>query len=139
MLESVPDGSLYINIILFSVSLIFCAFFSFLETSITAIRLYKLQELAQTTTGQYAELFHSLEQNQSRVLTTILVANNLANVIAATTGTLLAQKLFSGLPKALSVPSEILFTTAMILIIGEVIPKNTARAVGERFSNIRCG
>ncbi len=133
MLESVPDGSLYFNIILFSVSLVFCALFSFLETSITAIRLYKLQELAQATTGRYTELFHSLEQNQSRVLTTILVANNLANVIAATTGTLLAQKVFTGVPKALSVPLEILFTTAMILIIGEVIPKNTARAVGERF------
>lgn len=133
MLEGVPDGSLYINIVLFSASLIFCAFFSFLETSITAIRLYKLQELAQTTTGQYSELFRSLEQNQSRVLTTILVANNLANVIAATTGTLLAQKLLAGLPKTIGIPLEILFTTAMILIIGEVIPKNMARTIGERF------
>lgn len=133
MLECVPDGSLYINVILFSGSLIFCALFSFLETSITAIRLYKLQELAQASTGKYTELFQSLEKNQSRVLTTILVANNLANVIAATTGAELAQKLFSHFPRTIALPLEILFITAMILIIGEVVPKNMARTVGERF------
>jgi putative hemolysin len=133
MLESVPDGSLYINIILFCGSLIFCAFFSFLETSITAIRLYKLQELAQTSTGQYTELFRTLEQNQSRVLTTILVANNLANVIAAMTGDKVAEALFSHFPPIMSGVLRVIFITAMILIVGEVVPKNLARTVGERF------
>lgn len=146
MLEAVPDGgSLYIHVILFSVSLILCALFSFLETSITAIRLYKLQELAQSTTGRYTELFQSLEQNQSRVLTTILVANSFVNVIAANAGKELADQLFVGIPEWAAWVLSLLFITVMILIVGEVVPKNIARAVGERFfkytlwiTNIAC-
>jgi len=131
MLESVPDSSLYVDIILFSVSLVGCALFSFLETSITTLRLYKLQELSKAS-SRYEKLFQSLEQNQSRVLTTILVANNLVNVIAATAGTLLAEKIFKNLPESVGLPLGIVFTTAAILFVGEVIPKNIAQAMGDR-------
>lgn len=128
MIESVPDGSLYTYIILFIVSICFCALFSFLETSITTLRLYKLQELAQTTTGRYEKLLQSLERNQSRVLTTILVANSLANVSAA----YIAERFFEGFPKAIGLFLGIIFTTTIILFFGEVIPKNIARTMGER-------
>lgn len=131
MVAAVPDGSIYTYAIIFAISIGFCALFSFLETSVTALRLYKLQEIAQTT-GSYEKLLSSLEQSQNRVLTTILIANNLSNVVAATTGTWLTEKLFVGLPESVGLSLGILLTTAAILIIGEVIPKNIARVLGER-------
>ncbi len=132
MLEQVAESSsLYASGIAFALSLGFCALFSFLETSITAMRLYKLKEIAQST-NRYESLLASLEQNQNRVLTTMLIANNLANVIAATTGTWLTERLFKDFPESVSVSAGILLTTAAILIIGEVIPKNIAKALGER-------
>jgi putative hemolysin len=132
MVETVPDaGNLYTYGILFAVSVALCALFSFLETSITAIRLYQLKELAQST-GRYSKLLQSLEQNQSRVLTTILLANNLSSVLAATTGTWFTETLFRNLPESVNLFLGILLTTAVILVVGEVIPKNIAKALGER-------
>lgn len=131
MLEAVPDGSVYTYGALFAIGVALCALFSFLETSITAIRLYQLKELAQTT-GKYEKLLKSLEQNQNRVLTTILLASNLASVVAATTGTWFTEKLFESLPESLNIFLGILLTSAVILVVGEVIPKNIAKALGER-------
>ena len=131
MVEANPGG-ITTSLILFVVSLVLCAIFSFLETTITAIRLYKLREIAQTTSG-YADLFASLERGQNSVLTTILIANNFANVLAATAGTWLSTSLFAKLPESIGVPLGIILTTFSLLIIGEVIPKNIAKAHGDRF------
>lgn len=127
----VGDSSLYTYLIFFIVTLGFCALFSFLETSITALRLFKLKELAASTTG-YATLFQSLEKNQNRVLTTILIANNLANVTAATVSTLFMDKLFVNFPPTVGFVCGIVITTASILVF-EIIPKNIAKAHGEKY------
>lgn len=125
------ESSVYAYFIFFIITLVFCAIFSFLETSITALRLFKLKELAASTTG-YQSLFQSLEKNQNRVLTTILIANNLANVTAATVSTLFMDKLFVNFPPTVGFVCGIIITTTSILIF-EIIPKNIAKAHGEKY------
>ncbi len=125
------DSSFYTNLILFCVSIGVCALFSFLETSITALRLFKLKELSQTT-GRYQPLFQALEKNPNRLLNTILIANNLADVTAATLGTVTMEKLFSNLPGSIGFSLGICLTTAILLIFGEVLPKNIAKTYGEK-------
>ena len=44
-----------------------CALFSFIETSVTAIRLFKFKELASGT-SKYRALFHVFEHNPNRIL-----------------------------------------------------------------------
>ena len=130
-MEPLTDVNLFTNAILFAISLGFCALFSFLETSITALRLFKLKELAQST-GSYQQLFESLEKNPTRLLNTILIANSLADVTTATLGTMLMEKLFSSLPTSIGFSLGIFLTTAFLLIFGEIIPKNIAKARGEK-------
>ena len=130
-MEPLTDGSLFTNAILFGISLGFCALFSFLETSITALRLFKLKELAQAT-GSYQQLFESLEKNPNRLLNTILIANNLSDVTAATLGTMLMEQLLSSFPSSIGFFLGIFLTTALLLIFGEIIPKNIAKARGEK-------
>lgn len=132
-MEPFSDSFLYYNIVLFLISLFFCALFSFLETSITALRLFKLKELEKIT-GKYKGLFDALENNPHRVLITILIANNLANVTAAT----ISSQIMESLSNMLNVSEGIGFsigiglTTFAILIFGEVVPKNLAKFQGER-------
>lgn len=126
----IPDSSIT-NAFLFIISLGFCALLSFLETSITALRLFKLKELAQQT-GRYQEIFHSLEQNPTRLLNTILVANTLANTTAAATGTFIVEKFLVSLPTSIGFVLSILIMTSVLLIFGEIIPKNLAKGHGER-------
>lgn len=124
----------YAQIIFFIISLISCAIFSFLETSITALRLFKLKELAQSTTGRYTTLLTSLEKNPHRVLITILVASSLSDVTAAALSTLIMENIFEQLnfSGGLGFSLGIALATTAILIFGEILPKNIAKAHGEK-------
>ena len=130
-MEALAESNLSIIIIVFVITLISCALFAFLETSITALRLFKLKELAENN-GLYQELFQSLEKNQHRVLSTIIIANHLASFTAAVMSTRLMEELFTQFPSTIGFSLGIGLTTALILIFGEIIPKNIAKVHGER-------
>lgn len=109
------------------------ALFSFLETSITALRLFKLKELAKSIKG-YRQLFDVLEQRPHRVLITILIASTCANVTCAALFTDLVSELlaFLHVPQGLAFSLSVGITTVVMLIFGEVLPKNIAKIHGER-------
>ena len=130
-----PSGleSLHIPIICFGVSLFARSVYSFLETSITALILFKLKELAAQT-GKYGTLFATLETNPQRVLITILIANCLADVTSASLATHITETLFAhlNLSGSLGFSLGIFVATMAILIFGEIIPKNIAKSRGDK-------
>ena len=131
-----PDhfwGLLYSEIAGFIVALLSCALFSFLETSVTALRLFKLKELA-TSTSRYKKLLETLEDNPHQVLITILIASCLANVTAAALITSIMEQVFARLhlSTGLGFSVGIGFGTFAMLLFGEVIPKNIAKIHGEK-------
>lgn len=132
-MEPVSLSSLTPFIVVFFIGLVARATFSFLETSITALRLFKLKELATSTT-QYAALFYALEKTPHRILITILIANSLADVTTAAVATHIMEQLFAylQLSGSLGFSLGIGIATLAILIFGEIIPKNLAKAGGDR-------
>lgn len=130
-----PDqlSLLYGEIALFLISLLGCALFSFIETSITALRLFKLKEIATGTTG-YKALLDTLENNPHQVLVTILIANSLVNVTAAALITNIMERVFASLQLSTSLGFSlgIGIGTFLILLVGEVVPKNIAKVHGEK-------
>ncbi len=130
-----PDqlSLLYGEIALFIVSLLGCALFSFLETSVTALRLFKLKEIATGTTG-YKALLDALENNPHQVLITILIANSLVNVTSAALITNIMERVFASmnLSTSLGFSFGIGIGTFLILLVGEVVPKNVAKVHGEK-------
>ncbi len=125
-------GGIAINTLIFGISLGFCALFSFLETAMVAMRLFQLKELAQKKSG-YKTLFATLEKDPNRLLNAILISYNLANTIAATAGTFVIEELLKGIPSSLGYTIGVFVVTALILIIGDVLPKNIVRMRGERY------
>lgn len=127
------DHLLYTEMIGFVLSLFACALFSFLETSITALRLFKLKELASTT-SRYQSLFNTLEKNPHQVLITILIASSISNVTAAALITNIMENIFARLQlsSGLGFSLGIGIATTTILIFGEIIPKNVAKVHGEK-------
>ena len=119
--------------IFFFIALIARAVFSFLETSITALRLFKLKELAQTT-KYYKTLLQTLEKSPHRVLMTILIANSFADVTTAALATHIAETVFShfNLSGKLGFTFGIAVASIAIVIFGEILPKNFAKGYGER-------
>ncbi len=125
--------SLTLPFILFICALSLRALFSFLETSITALRLFKLKELAKSY-HRYQTLFESLEKNPHRVLITILICNSLADVTTASLATNIMETVFKrfNLSGGLGFSFGIAVATIAILIFGEIIPKNLAKGGSER-------
>ncbi len=126
--------SLQAPIIFFFLALLVRGLLSFLETSITALRLFKLKELAQENTGRYQALFQALEKNQPRVLVTILIANSLADVTTAALATQIAERIFAALElsQGLGFTLGIGVASIAIVVFGEIIPKNFARGRSEK-------
>ncbi len=117
---------------MFMVTLLSRAIFSFLETSITALRLFKLKEMARSY-PKYESLFYALEKNTHRVLITILIANSLADVTTAALATHITEVIFSSLSLSggLGFSLGIGVASLAIIIFGEILPKNLAKEHGE--------
>lgn len=121
------------EIIGFILSLFGCALFSFLETSVTALRLFKLKELARSA-PRYKRLLTALEEHPEQILVTILIANSLVNVTAAALITTIMEQVFAAfnLSSGLGFSLGIGIGSMFMLLFGEVIPKSIAKVHGEK-------
>lgn len=135
-MEASLSSQLTIPIVIFFVSLFIRAVFSFLETTITALRIFKLKELALAT-GKYQNIFHALEKRPHRVIITILVVSSFADVVCAAIATNIMETIFShyNFSTGLGFTLGVGISGSMIIVFGEIVPKNLARARGERMFN----
>jgi putative hemolysin len=120
------------NLLFFIISLTLCALFSFIETAITSMRLFKLKEIANGT-SKYRGLFHVFEHSPNRILIGVLIAYNLSNVLAA----VFSNEFMTSVSKALNISERVGFTIGILLtsttiLLTDLIPKNIAAIHGER-------
>ena len=114
-------------------ALAFCvalsAFFSASETAFTSANKVRLKTMSQSG-DKRAELALSLAEDYDRLLTTILVGNNIVNIA----GTALATVLFTAWVGRMGATLSTVVMTVLILIFGEVSPKTIAKESPERFA-----
>ncbi len=99
----------------------FSAFFSAAETALMAVNRYRLRHLAKKH-HRGAMLAERLLERPDRLLGTILIGNNFANIFASSITTIIALRYWQDLGLALAT----LVLTIGILIFGEVTPKTLA-------------
>ncbi len=107
----------------------FSAFFSATETAMSALNRVRLKSKAESGNKQ-AKLVLSLVDEYDRLLSCILIANNIVNLTAATLGTVLFTRFFAGYGPTIST----IVLTIVILIFGEITPKALAKDHPERFA-----
>lgn len=101
--------------------IVFSAAFSGIEIAFFSVSEVKLRSLANAGSRR-AEMGLYLRSNPQRLLPTILIGNNLANIAAASLATLIALRMFGS--GAVAVTAGLL--TLIILIFGEIVPKTLA-------------
>ena len=112
-----PEQSTQVAI--FIVCLLLSAFFSASETALLSVSKIRIRTLAEEG-NKKAKNVEKLLENTDALLSTILVGNNLVNILATSLTTSLAISMFgsSGVGIATAI------VTVLILIFGEITPKS---------------
>lgn len=113
----------------------FSSLFSAIETAYSCVSSIKLKHLANEH-NEKASLVLNVIKDFDRFLTTILIANNIVNILAATIGTLLFTNIL-GEAKGSTISTIVM--TVLVLIFGEVTPKSIAKRMPEKFAIVTVG
>ena len=119
-------------IIIIVVCLVFSAYFSATETAFTTLNKVRVKTKADDG-NRRAKLVLKLANDYDRLLSTILIGNNIVNILASSMGTLLFIQWCSGNSDLASVLSTIVLTV-LVLIFGEISPKSLAKEFPETFA-----
>ena len=106
------------------------AYFSATETAFSSLNRIRLKSWAEDG-NQRAALALQLSEDYDRLLSTILIGNNIVNITATAVGTVLFTNLV-GTAYGPTVATVVL--TVVVLIFGEVSPKSIAKESPERFA-----
>lgn len=124
------DTALIWQCIVIVICIIFSAFFSASETSFTSLNIIRLKNMAQNGNNRAAKTL-KLSENYDSVLSTILIGNNIVNIVCASVATLLFTNLLGA---SVGVPVSTAVITVAVLIFGEVSPKSLAKEHAESFA-----
>lgn len=102
--------------------LIFSAFFSSAETALSLVTKVKLHAMEEEE-KKHVKLLNKIMDNYERVITTILIGNNIVNLSASALTTIITLKIWGN--PYVSLATGIL--TILVLIFGEIVPKTIAR------------
>ena len=105
------------------------AFFSASETAYSALNKVKLKTMIADG-NKRAELALELAEDYDKLLTTILIGNNVVNIA----GTSMATVLFTGLLGDMGATTSTVVMTLVILLFGETSPKSLAKAMPEKLA-----
>ncbi len=96
-------------------------FFSAVETAFTSLSPVQIQELKKRH-NQSGAIVENLHNNADKLLTTILIGNNLTNISISVISSAITIRAFGS--TALGITTAVL--TMLILIFGEILPKHLA-------------
>ncbi len=126
-----PEGSpsLLIAIIIL---ILLSSFFSATETAYTSLNVIKVKSLTQKE-PKYKKVLN-LYDKYDKLISTILVGNNIVNITASSLSMLLFGMLLVGKPDSIVSTVSTAVVTVVVLIFGEITPKFLAKTYPEKFA-----
>jgi len=128
-IDSASIGMLSALVILVGLS----AWFSATETAFTSLNRIRLKTRAENGEAGAARTLELAEQ-YDKLLSTILIGNNVVNITATTIATVLCTKWFGQYGPTVSTAA----LTVIILVFGEVTPKGLAKESPEAWAMFAC-
>ncbi len=122
------DGSVTL-IVSLGVLLMMSAFFSATETAFTSFNSVRLKN-ASSQGNKRAALVLQLTEDYDRVLTTLLIGNNVVNITVASIGTVIFTRFFGDAGVTISTA----IITILVLTFSEIFPKTFAKQSADQFA-----
>ena len=105
------------------------AYFSATETAFSSMNKIRMKSRADAG-DKRALLAMNLSEDYDRLISTILIGNNIVNITASTVGTVLFTHLYAAYGPTIST----VVLTLVVLIFGEISPKSLAKEHAEGFA-----
>lgn len=119
-------------VIVFSV--IMSAYFSATETAFSAFNRIRVKNLAEKGDKKAAKVL-KLADNYDTLISTILIGNNIVNILASSLATVLFFDLLTNTEaQDWSTTISTIVMTLVVLTFGEIIPKSLAKLMPEKFA-----
>ena len=117
------------SIIFIAVMVVFSAYFSATETAFSSLNKTRLKVLAEKGNPK-AILALELSDKYDKMITSILIGNNIVNIAMTSVCTLLFVHLMADAGATVST----IVSTVVVLIFGEITPKSLAKEMPEKFA-----
>lgn len=119
-----------IQLMILAILLILSAFFSSAETALTTISSVKIRAMVEENPKGRVLTLQKILDNRSKLISTILIGNNIVNISASSLMTSLVIRIWGN--AAVGIATGIL--TLLVLIFGEIVPKTWAMYNNEKLS-----
>ena len=117
------------TLVLLVVLIVMSAYFSATETAFSSLNKIKMKTMAAAG-DKRADLVVRLSDDYDKLLSTILIGNNIVNILS----TALATSLFTQMLGDAGVSVSTVVMTVLVLIFGEISPKSIAKDMPESFA-----
>ncbi len=116
-------------ILIMAILIAFSAYFSATETAFSSLNKTRVKTLAEKG-DKKAQLVCTLCEKYDKLISTILIGNNIVNIATASLGTIIFVRLYGDLGATIST----VVVTVVVLIFGEITPKSIAKDCPETFA-----
>ena len=123
------DSSSWVYIAVLILLVAFSGFFSATETAFTTINRIRLKTMAAAGSKR-AALVLRMAEDYDRLLSTILIGNNIVNIASASIATVVFVRFLGD--KGVTISTVVM--TVVVLIFGEISPKSLAKQNAESFA-----
>lgn len=121
--------SIIIEILIILIMILLSAFFSSAETALTTISPHRLRSMLDEGM-KHAKTLEKILSDRDKMLSVVLICNNIVNIAVSSLCTVLVQRLFGNW--AVSIGTGVL--TVLILVFGEISPKTIATYRSEKLA-----
>ncbi len=130
-LENLDVGALTVQVIVLVILLALSAFFSASETAFNTFSKSKMKTEAEEGSKK-AKLVLRLSDKYDKLISTILVGNNIVNILATSMATLLFTNIITNNELAVTISTVVM--TLLVLTFGEITPKTIAKKAAYKYS-----
>ena len=125
----------YIQLVVILLCVIFSACFSATETAFSSFNRIRMKTLAEKGNKKAARVI-KLADRYDTLLSTILIGNNIVNIVATSLATLFCVYLFRNIQGGEAIGSTVstIVMTVLVLTFGEISPKTIAKRNPEAFT-----
>lgn len=123
------ETQLMTELVAMVICIAFSAYFSASETAFSSLNRARMKAMAEQG-DKRAERALALAEQYDRLLSTLLIGNNIVNIAVASIGTVMFVRYYGDLGATIST----VVITIVVLIFGEISPKSLAKDSPERFA-----